>query len=145
MVKAWFGLPTEDINRAINCITEPIRCLIKEWILKIWPYILMPLVLVGRTRGWDLLGQIFWSTTVTIVLRIIQTAVERWAPGKGAVATSWSRSQAGAILLLCHNKYWSRIWIVQEVMVAKDIVICCGQCSFRWAQLAELFLQLAKI
>ena len=77
MVKAWFGLPTEDINRAINCITEPIRNLIKEWILKIRPWILMLLVVFGITRRWDFPGQIFCLATVSIVLGIIQTAVER--------------------------------------------------------------------
>lgn len=28
--------------------------------------------------------------------------------------------------------YWSRVWIIQEVLLAKDLVICCGDKRFRW-------------
>ncbi len=28
--------------------------------------------------------------------------------------------------------YWSRLWIIQEVLLAKKLVICCGNRHFRW-------------
>lgn len=28
--------------------------------------------------------------------------------------------------------YWSRLWIIQEVLLAKKLVICCGNRRFRW-------------
>jgi hypothetical protein len=31
-----------------------------------------------------------------------------------------------ALALLCQRSYWFRIWIVQEITVANNIVICCG-------------------
>lgn len=38
----------------------------------------------------------------------------------------WTPKQAKGVLALCERKYWTRIWIVQEVMLAKHITIYCG-------------------
>ena len=36
---------------------------------------------------------------------------------------------------LYNREYWHRLWIVQEVVTAKDLVICCGSDSQRWDDL----------
>ena len=45
----------------------------------------------------------------------------------------WSKLQAQAVLTLYNKPYWSRIWIVQEVFLAKNLVVLCGsrQCDWR--------------
>lgn len=43
-----------------------------------------------------------------------------------------------ALRSLLEQPYWSRIWIVQELMLAKDVMFYCGTKSFSWHQLASL-------
>ncbi|PWY84033.1 TPR-like protein [Aspergillus eucalypticola CBS 122712] len=43
-----------------------------------------------------------------------------------------------ALQSLLEQPYWSRIWIVQELMLAKDVMLYCGTKSFSWHQLASL-------
>ena len=43
-----------------------------------------------------------------------------------------------AIYALCHREYWTRLWIVQEVILASEIVIQCGIDEFGWDYLESL-------
>ncbi|KAL4732800.1 heterokaryon incompatibility protein-domain-containing protein [Aspergillus similis] len=43
-----------------------------------------------------------------------------------------------ALQSLLEQPYWSRIWIVQELMLAKDVIFYCGRNSFSWHHLASL-------
>jgi hypothetical protein len=43
-----------------------------------------------------------------------------------------------ALRKLLERPYWSRIWTVQELMVAKDTIFFCGQKSFTWRQVASI-------
>lgn len=36
---------------------------------------------------------------------------------------------------LCQRKYWTRLWIIQEVILASNIAIQCGADSCQWFQL----------
>lgn len=45
---------------------------------------------------------------------------------------SWSKTQQEAILALWNRSYWKRVWIVQEVLLAKDIIVICGDRSCPW-------------
>jgi hypothetical protein len=38
---------------------------------------------------------------------------------------------------LLMRPWWQRLWVIQEVVVAKDIKICCGSKSLLWVQLGE--------
>ena len=44
-----------------------------------------------------------------------------------------------AISALLKRSYWSRLWIVQEIVVGKRVLFMCGQKSVRWIQLAWIF------
>lgn len=120
--------------------SSPLKSTTLRKILKFVHWILMILVLFGGTRGWGLLALILWLATVSIVSGIIQRI-----PSKEVFGTSWSPCQARALLSLCHNKYWSRIWIVQEIVVAQDVVVSCGDRSFKWTQLQQLLQWLDKL
>jgi hypothetical protein len=37
-----------------------------------------------------------------------------------------------AILSLCRQSYWTRLWIIQEILMAKDIIICSGTKTLQW-------------
>lgn len=45
---------------------------------------------------------------------------------------SWSKIQQQAILALWNRSYWKRVWVVQEVLLAKDIIVICGARSCLW-------------
>ncbi|KAK3312735.1 hypothetical protein B0H66DRAFT_607796 [Apodospora peruviana] len=34
--------------------------------------------------------------------------------------------------------YWSRVWIFQEIMLARDIIFLCGHKSFTWHQMSSI-------
>ena len=40
---------------------------------------------------------------------------------------------------LCECSYWSRRWIVQEVILAQDLKITCGRDELKWDKLEKLF------
>ncbi|KAE9364223.1 HET-domain-containing protein, partial [Stipitochalara longipes BDJ] len=47
-----------------------------------------------------------------------------------------------AVLNLCRRHYWTRLWIIQEVILATNIIVHCGQLKFTWGVLTKLFAQL---
>jgi len=50
----------------------------------------------------------------------------------------WSRQEAQAVLKLYNRPYWSRIWIVQEMFLAKALVVFCGSRQCSWRALEDL-------
>jgi len=40
-----------------------------------------------------------------------------------------------ALIVLFSRDYFRRLWIVQEVTLAKDVFVCCGQETMEWDQL----------
>jgi hypothetical protein len=49
---------------------------------------------------------------------------------------------AAGFPLLCQAKYWRRVWIVQEIMVARKIKLYYGDTSLDWASLDRLILMI---
>lgn len=43
-----------------------------------------------------------------------------------------------ALRRLFFRPYWSRVWIIQEVLLARLAVMCCGTCNIPWAFVASL-------
>lgn len=39
---------------------------------------------------------------------------------------------------LAHREYWSRLWVVQEILWAQDIIVSCGGLSVSWTNLLDL-------
>ncbi|PMD19491.1 HET-domain-containing protein [Hyaloscypha hepaticicola] len=46
-----------------------------------------------------------------------------------------SVSYAVALDRLLYRMYWTRVWIVQEVLVAQDATVCCGPMAASWTTL----------
>ena len=57
----------------------------------------------------------------------------------------WTNEEGEAFLRLCRKRYWSRVWIVQEIMNARHIIVFCGSKSFDWECLTNIFLSLKSI
>lgn len=51
---------------------------------------------------------------------------------------------AAYIAGLGRREYFSRTWIVQEVLLAQDIIIFCGDSQLSWDDFAKLFSQIEK-
>ena len=47
---------------------------------------------------------------------------------KSRILRTWAK-------FLCYRDYWNRLWIVQEVVTAKDVMICCGSDAQTWENL----------
>jgi Heterokaryon incompatibility protein (HET) len=43
-----------------------------------------------------------------------------------------------AIFALCHRPYWNRLWIIQELVLAKSIYVLCGSEYQSWESLEKL-------
>ncbi|KAK6600985.1 hypothetical protein H4I95_07967 [Botrytis cinerea] len=46
---------------------------------------------------------------------------------------------------LFYRPYWKRLWIVQELTLAKEILVQCGECDFEWRDLARCCDNLEQI
>jgi hypothetical protein len=49
-----------------------------------------------------------------------------------------------AIVAFCSRQYWTRLWIIQEVLVASQVIIQCGSVAYNWDRFS-LFLRTAKL
>jgi hypothetical protein len=50
-----------------------------------------------------------------------------------------------SLIVLFTRQYWKRLWIVQEALLATDLVFLCGNDVFRWSSLATLFQLLGAV
>jgi hypothetical protein len=46
-------------------------------------------------------------------------------------------SDVGPALKLCCAPYWSRLWIIQEMLSAQKLIIHCGPVHYKWQELAD--------
>jgi hypothetical protein len=58
---------------------------------------------------------------------------------KWDVAMPVSKEFVGEFFMaMAQFDYWKRVWIVQEIMLARRIIVCCGSRAVNWAKLASL-------
>lgn len=57
----------------------------------------------------------------------------------------WNRRKGKALLALCERNYWRRVWVVQEIMNAKDLTVYCGGKSFPWPKIDRIVEKLKTI
>jgi hypothetical protein len=47
-----------------------------------------------------------------------------------------------ALGMLCCRSYWSRLWIIQELVLASDLLVQCGSSTFPWQVFSKVWSQL---
>jgi hypothetical protein len=47
-----------------------------------------------------------------------------------------------ALGMLCRRSYWSRLWIIQELVLASDLLVQCGSSTFLWQVFSKVWSQL---
>ena len=50
-----------------------------------------------------------------------------------------------AVLQLCCRQYWTRLWIIQEIISAERLVLCCGYQRLGWEKLSNIRKQITHI
>ena len=53
-------------------------------------------------------------------------------------AELYSRKLCNSIFRLCTRSYWGRVWIIQELVLARDIVFVCGSRKLGWRTLEAM-------
>jgi hypothetical protein len=49
------------------------------------------------------------------------------------------------VLRMCRCRYWSRRWILQEILLANEVTIICGENDLSWTALAFFIQRLAAL
>lgn len=57
---------------------------------------------------------------------------------------AWSKSEGRAIQSLCERKYWRRMWIIQELLLAKSATVYCGSSELDWGVLVVFLYELQE-
>jgi len=56
----------------------------------------------------------------------------------------WDKHEEDALLRLLSKTYWRRVWIIQEILLARDLVVYCGSRRFSWSSLEALASELGE-
>ena len=62
----------------------------------------------------------------------------RWKLSNPNTREAWDRHAMFGLSYVCASRYWTRLWIIQELLLARDIVIISGKWRFGWDELAKL-------
>lgn len=60
-------------------------------------------------------------------------------------AAVWTRHEGQGMLSLFTRQYWRRMWVIQEVLLAKHVVVHCGAHSAAWEMLNEVYDHLRTV
>ncbi|KAH6849382.1 heterokaryon incompatibility protein-domain-containing protein [Alternaria alternata] len=59
--------------------------------------------------------------------------------------TTWNAREVLSVSSLCKRRYWSRMWIIQEVVHAERVEIHCGSEILEWYKLEQLYYYVSII
>ncbi|KAH7088438.1 heterokaryon incompatibility protein-domain-containing protein [Paraphoma chrysanthemicola] len=93
---------------------------------------------------WVWLGEVDAATDSNLAMHYIQTRLP-FGGDNANFRRLWSPKKADAVLALCERPYWKRIWIVQEIMLAKKASIWCGNKQVSWNKLQQLMADLQTV
>ncbi|KAK7967938.1 heterokaryon incompatibility protein-domain-containing protein [Apiospora aurea] len=76
-----------------------------------------------------------------VAFRVIHALCE--AADDPSLVELWITSQTyehkfAALVSLFERSYWSRVWVVQEILNAKSVTVYCGDASVSWQRLQDL-------
>jgi hypothetical protein len=104
---------------------------------------IMKTIYVGATRVVSWIGEEYGNSRAAF--KLLHTlpqygAMEKWyqakyGVGDDAVTDPEATAVVEAVLHLFRRRYWSRVWVLQELAFAKDITVACGPDSINWATL----------
>jgi hypothetical protein len=98
----------------------------------------------ARVVAW--IGQDDYESRYGLVFlaELAATSPKKYCPPYGECPDGKHRGKWQAMSSLFNRSYWSRLWIIQEVVLASQLRIQCGTLSFDWEDLAMVFHHLGK-
>lgn len=57
----------------------------------------------------------------------------------------WNGTIGEALVKLCSRKYWQRMWIIQELVHAQELIVWCGSKSVTWDVFETVYLNLKTL
>jgi hypothetical protein len=90
------------------------------------------------------LGEVDDSSSISLAMDFLATRT-RFEPGSTDYGKFWTQQQSESILELCHRNYWKRMWIIQELLLAKEATIHWGPNQIEWNAFENLVWDLEKI
>jgi Heterokaryon incompatibility protein (HET) len=104
---------------------------------------IMKAIYVGARRVVSWIGEVYGNSRAAF--KILHTlpqygSMEKWYQVEYGVGDNHSADPEAtaiieAVLHLFRRRYWSRVWVLQELAFAKDITIACGPDSISWTTL----------
>lgn len=117
-VVVWLGETSDDSELAYDLLKQAISIAVDE----------------ARPKSDSILHPAFYQTHITKTSNRLDL-VEAWTKGYRSLAKFFKRS------------WWSRVWVVQEVVFAREVVVRCGHSKMSWEGLPNawrLIFGLAK-
>ena len=93
---------------------------------------------------WIWLGEADHTTHSDVAMRYLSRRAA-WSGKDVDLKKFWNARKAKAVRELFERGYWSRIWIVQEVLLAKEVSVLCGDQCIGWTRLQQLLDDLEAI
>ena len=87
-----------------------------------------------------------WLGEGTIVIAQFMAYVQRCGTeGLARFQTQTNTSPATALSEVFRHRYWSRLWIIQEVILAMNVVVRCRNQVLIWAEFVQLCMKLSEL
>lgn len=108
-----------------------------------------------RTRQVNLMTKIYSAAREVVVwlgpahgesdmaMRELSKSISYWR-AKSHLSKIWNRPAGSAIRRLCTRRYWTRLWILQELLLARKIRLMCGSKVTRWELFRDFLLETDK-
>lgn len=81
--------------------------------------------------------------TIDLALEIMDDVLSNGETALKCFNKSSDRSRA--LLHLFRHPYWTRLWVVQEIMLAKKLFVLCGNSLHAWERFSEFFNSLRAL
>lgn len=66
--------------------------------------------------------------------------IEETTPESTPEPTQTGSSVRDLAVELCNDGYWKRLWIIQEIGLAREIKVCFGNCAIEWRQFRQFLV-----
>lgn len=74
------------------------------------------------------------SEAAFALIRMLQAREPIWRVESSAISFHVSPA---ALNILCMRDYWNRVWVIQEVALARNVSLYCGKDSMEWRSMNE--------
>ncbi|KAK4891194.1 hypothetical protein LTR27_010131 [Elasticomyces elasticus] len=103
---------------------------------------LMSRIYSGATQVLAWLGPQYAASD--LAMRELGRRAAYWQKRRNMLAI-WSSPSGAAIRALCSRPYWSRLWVFQELSLAKKVQLVCGTATVSWSAFSKFILAMRSV